>query len=161
VRFDSDPLSSSAEPSYTRARCYIEVKNRTSKGVRYQDPSVDARRQRLFQSAYLYFRSLPEGSHIFCEEPLALTSGKTTRILGMVVGAIWSAHLSCSVFWHWVNVSTWQGMVGANTGKSEQRKAKVQTWALEHGADEGWDEDHYDAFCIGRYGMDELLKVAN
>lgn len=70
----------------------------------------DGARVQLFNYANGFFGFLPEGTHVFCEEPLSLQNGKTTRLLGLAAGAIFGAFVASGVdaHWHWVDQSTWK-----------------------------------------------------
>lgn len=95
--------------------------------------------------------------HIFCEEPIALKNGKTTRLLGLAAGAIWAAHLDFDVFWHWVDIASWKKEICGNGGISP---AGYVAWSLEHGGgQEDWDEDHHAANCLSLYGIEWLAKL--
>jgi hypothetical protein len=103
-----------------------------------------------------------EPIHVFCEEPLALQNGKTTRLLGLAAGALWAQHLGMDVWWHWVDVATWQSMVGVKPNdRTPDRKDKARQFVLvEYGEmAEDWEEDHCDAGCIAIYGERELAKL--
>jgi hypothetical protein len=102
--------------------------------------------------------------HVFAEEPLALQNGKTTRTLGLAAGALWAQHLKLDIWWHWVDVQTWQAMCGVKAAdRTPDRKAKVRDFV--HWTDEGltdtggWDEDHFDAAGLAIYGERELEKL--
>lgn len=112
----------------------------------------DARRQKLYNEARTFFAFLPNGSHIFCEEPLALQNGKTTRQLGLAAGAIWAAHMEYDLFWYWVNVESWKEKV---IGKGAASKQLIQEHLKKAGI-EYPEEDLYDAHAIRRYGEIEL-----
>lgn len=101
-----------------------------------------------------------EPVHLFVEHPLALMNPKTNLALGMAAGALWGCHLRHDVYWWWVEISSWQKMIGAATGKSEERKAKARAFAIEAlGLAEDLDEDHYDAACVGEWGAREIEKI--
>lgn len=119
---------------------------------------VDVRRMHLHNSFKRHMAvDWPAGMHIFCEEPLALKNGKTTRLLGLAAGAIWAAHLEFDVFWHWVDVASWKKDV---CGNGNIDKAGIQLWSLENGdGDPAWDQDHHDANCLSIYGLEALAKL--
>jgi hypothetical protein len=135
--------------------------------------TLDARRQELcetFERSLVGITQLALmrdlGSvHVFAEEPLALQNGKTTRALGLAAGALWAQHLKFDVWWHWVDVQTWQAMCGVKAAdRTAERKAKVREfiWTLTNGSDPNyvdWDEDHYDAAGLAIYGERELEKL--
>lgn len=129
---------------------------RPSKGKNKEEPDV---RRRHLHDAFrrtLAF-DLPERIHIFCEEPLALKNGKTTRLLGLAAGAIQAAHYDFDVFWHWVDVASWKKDV---CGNGNIDKAGITAFSLaELNGHEDWDEDHHDANCLADYGV-QWLKDA-
>jgi len=121
-------------------------------------PNPDARRHTLYREAKAAFALLPAGAHIFCEEPLALKNGRTTRMLGLAAGAIWAAHLDCDLFWHWVDVSHWKKAI---VGNGNADKQQVRDW-VQQNLGEHWeqpeDADFYDAACLCAYGESVLGK---
>lgn len=127
--------------------------------VKSKDPNPDVRRHELYEGTRNYLRKASEAAptklHIFCEEPLALQNGKTTRLLGLVAGAIWASHLDFDCYWYWVNVSTWKrDVVGSGNAKKEQ----VQEWVQQQGYN-FTEEDYFDAFCIREYGVQVVTKL--
>ena len=115
--------------------------------------STDDRRHKLYKDAQTFFAFLPNGSHIFCEEPISAgKSGKTTVQLGLAAGAIWAAHLEFDLFWYWVSISAWKSAVVGNGNAS---KEQIQEF-LRKGGFEYTEQDSYDAHCIRRYGEIEL-----
>lgn len=127
-----------------------------------KDKNPDHRRNTLHSEAKKQFcrltnvRTRPyQQIHIFCEEPLALRNGKTTRLLGLACGAIWAAHLEFDLYWHWVDVASWKKDV---IGKGNASKGEIMTWSMAHGGHADWDEDHHDAFAIGTYGVELMAK---
>lgn len=121
------------------------------KGVKWKN--ADDRRQKLFEDARTFFAFLPSGSHVFCEEPLSLANGETTRLLGLACGAIWAAHLEFDLFWYWVNVSSWKKGV---VGEPNPNKGRVQEFLQSMGVEYD-EEDLYDAHCIMGWGV-KLLE---
>jgi hypothetical protein len=122
---------------------------------------ADERRQILFTTARQFFRSLPEGgAFVFCEEPLALQNGKTTRLLGLAAGAIWAAHLDFDVTWFWVDVASWKkDVVGKGNASKEQIRAFcLANPAFQHEPVHVYEEqpDLYDAWCLKVYGVRQL-----
>jgi Holliday junction resolvasome RuvABC endonuclease subunit len=116
--------------------------------------TAEHRRAQLYTTAAGFFRHLPAGSQVFAEEPLALSNGKTTRVLALAAGAIWTAHLEGSgIGWAWVDVAHWKLQV---IGKGNATKDEIREWALEHGAGSDWVEDSYDAFAIAQGGVHGL-----
>jgi hypothetical protein len=103
-----------------------------------------------------------EPVHLFVEHPLALTNPKTNIALGLAAGGLWGQHLRYDVFWWWVQIASWQKMVGVKSGidKTPVIKAKSRAYAIEHlGLADDLDEDHYDAANIGLWGERELSKL--
>lgn len=126
-----------------------------------RDRNPDVRRTTLHRFARVYFRELEQSGspvHVFCEEPLALKNGKTTRLLGLSCGAIWAAHLEFDITWWWADVAAWKKEV---VGKGSAKKPEVETWSLVHGGQIEWDEDHHDANAIAAYGETVLQRVAD
>lgn len=128
---------------------------------------TDERRAALFLGARSFFRSLPEGGAcVFCEEPLALQNGKTTRLLGLAAGAIWAAHLDFDVTWFWVDVASWKKMVvgKGNASKDQIREFCLGNPAFKHDNEDGRgvnpsfedQPDLYDAWCLKVYGVRQL-----
>lgn len=119
---------------------------------------IDGKRLALYHGAIEAFALLPEETLLVCEESLALQNGKTTRVLGNAVGAIWAAHVNYNIFWAWVNVSTWKKDV---IGKGNADKDQVKAWVMENMGLEfpESEPDFYDAACICRYGELELAKL--
>lgn len=108
----------------------------------------DERRAYLHRQARSAFSTLPKGARVFCEEPISLQNGETTRILGLAAGAIWAAHLYYDLFWFWVNISTWKREV---IGKGNASKADVAAYWNKQGI-YCESQDEYDARTIARYG---------
>lgn len=115
----------------------------------------DVRRASLYDAASGYFSKLPNGTHVFCEEPLALRNGKTTRLLCLAAGAVWAAHLSFDLYWHWVDVATWKKEA---VGNGNADKPTVKEWCEKMGYFSDV-EDLNDAFAINRYGAKALAKA--
>lgn len=142
------------------AECKLPHSRKADK-ERWGNP--DVRRHALCDSfrSYLWLVVNDQPARIFCEEPLALQNGKTTRLLGLAAGALWREHAFFDAYWFWTSNSTWGKYVGIKGNmKSEERKAVAKAWAIERGAPEDLDEDHYDAFCIRRHGIEVLSQVA-
>lgn len=111
----------------------------------------DQRRIWLHTTAKKFFRELPAGTRIFCEEPLALKNPKTTSTLGLAAGAIWAAHIDFDLWWFWVNVSTWKKEVVGNGNAS---KEMVAHWFHTLPTPVHYDEqDFYDARALMVYGI--------
>lgn len=149
-----------------------------------KDKDVDIRRIQLVNYAYQFFHTIHLETfkddapvQIFCEEPLALQNGKTTRLLGLAAGAIYGAFVLSTVnaHWHWVDQSTWKKNVlgrgirpkgwGADLPKAQQEKDWImktvrelpgfQVMITPHVAAEDFDSqpDLYDAWAIKTYGV--------
>lgn len=130
----------------------VTIQSGPLKGKAWENP--DGRRQKLYSDAEAFFALLPAGSHIFCEEPLALKNGKTTRVLCLAAGAIWTAHLCFDLFWYWVDVASWKKQVVGN-GNSD--KAMIAQFVREQGH-EYPEEDLFDAHCVRMYGEQQLSE---
>lgn len=117
----------------------------------------DERRIELYRAARNLFAKLPTKTHIFCEEPLSLANGKTTRLLGLAAGAIWAAHTDYDLFWYWIDVSTWKKEigVGSNANKDLVRTAVELFPAFKHEDREVFltYPDLYDAWAIRMTGV--------
>lgn len=123
------------------------------------EDNADIRRGELYRSCCEYFAVLElisPGCQVFCEEPLALRNGKTTRVLCLAVGAIWTAHLEFNLMWHWVDVAHWKKQI---CGSGSASKTKVQEWSRKNGGLKKWDEDHHDANAIGVSGATDLIAL--
>lgn len=125
--------------------------------VQATDPNPDVRRHTLYDGVRSYFEELEHkvvmGSfHIFCEEPLALQNGKTTRLLSLAAGAVWAAHLEFDCYWHWTNVAAWKRRV---IGNGNATKQQIQEAVKAMGYDFE-DEDWFDAFAIRLDGVNSL-----
>ena len=120
---------------------------------RMQD--ADARRIDACHQFQLFAKAIPEGVHIFCEEPLALKNGKTTRLLGLMAGALWGQVVGHNLWWHWVDVATWKKEV---VGKGNVSKEQIQEFVREHlrrvGIPDEYEQvpDLFDAHCLAMYG---------
>lgn len=136
---------------------------------------ADTRRLEAYRLAVDLFSALPHGSHVFCEEPLSLKNGKTTRLLALAAGAVWSAFQQANrdSWWHWVDVATWKKTVlGQGYGNASKEKYQpvvrdrlksftIQTPEFQHrrrnltGLLEAsyLETDLLDAWCIEEYGV--------
>lgn len=131
---------------------------------------AEDRRPTVLRGALWFFERLPEGDvHIFCEEPLALKNGKTTRVLGLAAGAIWSGFVLAehpSAWWAWTDVSTWKkAVVGKGNASKEEVAENAQAdpgWIELSQGDYGREQTYadvfdtnrnlYDAWSLMRYG---------
>lgn len=122
---------------------------------------ADARRAELLEYASRLFPVLPRGGHVFCEEPLALQNGSTTRVLSLAAGAIWAAWRAsgADLWWHWVDVTTWKKRVvgKGNASKGDVRLYVIQTpryQELDRELQQQMEDqpDLYDAWCLAEYG---------
>lgn len=151
--------------------------------VACKDDNPDVRRGEMLNYSHGLFQSLSlnptpndDTWHVFCEEPLALQNGKTTRLLGLAAGAIWAGFYLAkpNAYWHWVDQSTWKKNVlgrGRRPNDFEYRiKSKAEKeWIIEQvrklpgfQADfndpitaEDFDKqaDLYDAYALRTYGV--------
>lgn len=121
----------------------------------WKDKSPDERRAELRRTfgetldALIFVNG--HGFAIYCEEPLALQNGKTTRLLSLAAGALWAEADRRGIEWHWVDVAHWKRVV---VGNGNADKAKIQAHAEEAYGVEYPAEDYYDAHCIMVYGRD-------
>jgi len=147
---------------------------------------IDTRRVLTYMGARDLFRVLPPvETHIFCEEPLALQNGKTTRVLGIQAGIIWAGFIEgvdddhVPRYWYWVDVAHWKKEV---CGKGNINKDDIRMFCRTN---PGWlnlsrerpghhddptlypasftydtlFEDNlnlYDAWCLMVYGVRQL-----
>lgn len=133
-----------------------------------EDPEVS--RLELLRAARQFFVGLPSGSSVFCEEPLALQNGRTTRLLNLAAGAIWSAFMVVNpdATWHWVDNVTWKREVLGRGSPPNRGKHKpwIEETLLTSEEFVGWlhqdlgsradfldQTDLYDAWCLMRYGV--------
>ena len=144
-----------------------------------KNDNVDLRRARFaFEAHELFTFHVQPGTHIFCEEPLALQNGKTTRLLGLAAGAIYGAFAisDLDATWHWVDSAHWKKQVlGRGTPPKEfeytPKAKRVKAWireesmklpgfVLDHAEDESFEQNWnlYDAFCIKTYGVRTVVK---
>lgn len=144
---------------------------------------TEQRRAISYYSAKSFFGGIASGTsdelHVFCEEPLALKNGKTTRILSLAAGAIWAAFVESGGsrvdrWWYWVDVAHWKKEVcgNGNIGKEEIRmfcrtNPGWQALSREAPATEdeviapygfAFEDNHnlYDAWCLQVYGTRQL-----
>lgn len=166
----------------------------TDPGDRYgwiecKEKNEDERRSRITLYAASFFHKVhvetwksPDPVQIFCEEPLALQNGKTTRLLGLAAGAIWAAcGLSANNFiWHWVDQSTWKkNVLGRGIRprdfefekKANAEKEWIRSVVVElPGFKADWSDaikandfdghpDLYDAWALKTYGVRVLASL--
>lgn len=115
----------------------------------------DIRRAELSREFRSYLERIPDGCHIFCEEPLAQRNGKTTRMLALVCGALWQIAQEFDCYWHWVNISHWKKVVlgdgMGNADKGQIREFCIAELGMPPIEGEAF-EDWYDARCLQEYG---------
>lgn len=137
---------------------------------------VDAARIKLFNYAWGFFEAMNRGTHIFCEEPLSLQNGATTRKLGLAAGAIFGAFVASKLeaHWHWVDQSSWKknvlgrGQMPKGYGLHLPKAKRTKTWIREEveknpafqaemnayrSHDFDREPDLYDAWAIKVYGV--------
>ena len=124
----------------------------------------DLARADLFREAKTLFeRKTPR--HVFCEAPLALQNGKTTRLLCMAAAAVWCGFVASETdgFWYWVDPATWKREV---LGGAPPRGMKHKPWIRQRSLElwphvlagntlEDFDRepDFFDARCLLVYGQ--------
>ena len=122
------------------------------KGKRWEDP--DVRRKHLAGTFDLWLADVLAGGEpsrvwVFCEEPLALKNGKTTRLLSLAAGALWDRGAITGVEWVWVDVATWKRVI---IGNGNADKAEIAAWVQFHLGKTYDEADHYDARCLLELG---------
>jgi hypothetical protein len=101
-----------------------------------QDKDVNVRRVETVEYAWGLFHTIRSDTvsigkdreiHVFCEEPLALQNGKTTRLLGLAAGAIFGAFVCSGInaYWHWVDQSSWKKAI---LGRGVRPRDFVSDW---------------------------------
>jgi Holliday junction resolvasome RuvABC endonuclease subunit len=130
--------------------------------------AAEERYPAMFAAARNFFRQLPDGTYIFCEEPLALPrNGKTTRMLGISAGVIYGGFVAAcdetDLTWFWVDVASWKrAVIGNGSAKKELIRSVVREspeWLMNMTDydDEFEDQrDLYDAWSLMRYGVENL-----
>lgn len=135
--------------------------------VRCRQKNSNERIPQFTRQAFDMFRCLPGGSHVFCEEPLALPrNGATTRKLGLAAGAIYAAFCLAipDATWHWVDVAHWKKEV---VGNGNANKDRIREFCRENpmwhshvdpvtDADYEKHRDLYDAWCLKTYGVRQV-----
>lgn len=141
---------------------------------------IEEARVRLFWYAQELFSVIPNGTHVFVEEPLALSkNGRTTRLLCLSAGAVWAAFhsLQPDAWFHWVDPATWKKQVlgrGAPP-RGQRHKPWIRQRVMEDDSDanrafQQWstgltveqfdlEPDLYDAWCLMHYGQLALGQV--
>jgi hypothetical protein len=135
-------------------------------GFRSRGGDVERRRLESLNTARRFATELPPGCHVFVEEPLALKNGKTTRLLGLAAGAVWSGLMvdQPDLWFYWVDVAEWKKQV---VGRGNAKKEEIREFVLSNPAwrASGWNQelwdiqpDLYDAWCIRAYGRRFLAR---
>lgn len=143
---------------------------------------VEQARAALYWEADALFSELREqlgdgaDIHVFCEEPLSLKNGATSRLLALVAGAIWAGFVSSQIdaTWYWTDAATWKKAV-LGRGAPPTKGQKHKEWIAEtvptlpefraafplpqHGIEFQQHPDLYDAFCLMRYGVDAVRNI--
>lgn len=141
------------------------------------DTDVEIARAKLYREAREFFRFVPYGSSVFCEEPLALRQNpNTTRLLCMAAAAVWCGLVATerSITWYWTNPATWKKAVlgkGAPP-KGQKHKPWIEqellanpeflTWLDFDRRDRGefqLNPDLYDAWCLMAHGTAVLHSL--
>lgn len=123
----------------------------------------DVARAEVYAAAKEMFTEI-RPAHIFCEAPLALQNGKTTRLLCMAAAAVFCGFIASDVdaVWYWVDPASWKRQVlGGAPPRGEKHKPWIRRRCLEVWPDEmqGWllerfdrEPDYFDAWCLYQYG---------
>lgn len=141
--------------------CHATPDYKKKAHVAYKDP--DVRRAELANAFGVFLMWLPVGTHVFCEEPLALKNGKTTRLLALSAGSLWAmAAVRGDLIWHWVDVSHWKRVI---VGNGNANKDKIRASVLERKkmskkliAAYDAEPDYWDADCLADYGLQALQE---
>lgn len=124
----------------------------------------DLARAEVFERSRGLFGDLSP-AHVFCEAPLALQNGKTTRLLCMAAAAVWCGFVASEVdaLWYWVDPSTWKrDVLGGAPPRGVKHKPWIRQRCLElwpnvmvPGLVSAFDlePDLFDAYCLLRYGQ--------
>lgn len=129
-------------------------------GAAWADP--DRRRLVLVREFALLMEEVRASDavmHLYCEEPLALQNGKTTRLLCMAAGALWAAWAAAAPegwTWCFVDVAHWKRRV---IGKGNATKDDIRAWALADGCPDLKQQDFFDAYAICRYGIEHRASL--
>lgn len=126
----------------------------------------DVARAELFAFARRFFEDSADRVHVFCEAPLALKNGATTRLLCMAASAVFCGYIASEAngFWYWIDPSTWKKDVLGRGAPPKGQKHKpwirervLELWphviAVEPVKSQfDLEPDLYDAWCLMRYG---------
>lgn len=127
----------------------------------------DLARAEVFRDARAFFDHFEPGGHVFCEAPLALQNGATTRLLCMAASAVYCGFVAAEAdgFWYWVDPSAWKKSV---LGGAPPRGMKHKPWIRQR-CYELWpadmessretfdaEPDFYDAWCLFQHGRQVL-----
>ena len=131
---------------------------------------VEIRRAKMYRDAKLVFQELEDGAHLFVEEPLALQNGRTTRVLALAAGTIWSAFIEVDpdAYWHWVDVATWKRHVRTVAHVKMMKKdiyqpqilARLEKSLTKEAYDDFAEElDLIDAWGLMEYGVPIVEEI--
>jgi hypothetical protein len=149
--------------------------------VTCKNSDPDIRRNELIRYAWMLFASIEGKFYVYCEEPLALQNGKTTRLLGLAAGGIYAAFniatsITYSPEWNWVDQSSWKKKVlgrgirpkgyGLDIPQAKREKAWIcatlsESAAFQHEQNDimledfAAQQDLYDAWALKAYGMQQ------
>lgn len=124
----------------------------------------DMARAEVFEYSRELFEESDEFDHVFCEAPLALQNGKTTRLLCMAAAAMWCGYVASgsTAIWYWVDPATWKrDVLGGAPPRGMKHKPWIRQRCLELWPETITDEvlaqfdfepDFFDAWCLMRYG---------
>jgi hypothetical protein len=125
----------------------------------------DVARAELFQMSAEFFEQ-EDKCHVFCEAPLALQNGATTRLLCMAAAAVFCGFVQAGSpgYFYWTDPSTWKKSVLGRG--SPPGGGKHKPWIRER-CHELWPDvfndeltreqfdfepDLYDAWCLQVHG---------
>lgn len=129
---------------------------------------VDERRNVACKDFRDLLDSLDPGTWVFCEEPLSLKNGKTSRVLALMAGALWGQAIDHDIFWSWVDVASWKRVIvgRGNADKSLIRAHVRQAPSITRYEGAEWrleayeaKPDLYDAHCLAQYGRLALAQL--
>lgn len=177
----------------TKTRAFHWVASQSIPAGRYgwvsSEKDVELARHELFVGSARLLRGLALDQrevHVFCEEPLVLQNGKTSRLLAMAAAAVQAgfflaAEVNPNMWWYWVDAASWKrSVLGRGAPPQEYvgdtARSRVKDWIRDQvdamSAFSAWrseaqvdydtmrmERDLYDAWCLKAYGLRELAKL--